>query len=216
MQSNPLTTVLLPLALAIVMLGMGLGLTLADFRPVVVYPKAVAAGLGGQLVLLPVCSGGASSNLITYLAKGDVALSVTLTALSSLVTVFTIPLWIQWAGQRFWADGMAIDLPLGSTLLQLAAIVVLPTGLGMLGRALAPAAAQRLEKQVSWWAAGLLALIIGLLLLREGSQLPLFLQQAGIATVLLNGLAMGGGCPSPNKFAWRWRWAFKTVPWRSP
>jgi BASS family bile acid:Na+ symporter len=50
-----------------------------------------------------------------------------------------------------------------------------------------------LEKQVSWWAAGLLALIIGLLLLREGSRLPLFLQQAGVATVLLNGLAMGGG-----------------------
>jgi len=104
MQSSVFTTVLLPLALAIVMLGMGLSLVPEDFRRITRYPKAVAVGTVCQIVLLPligalialivpmqpelavglivlaVCPGGPSSNLVTYLAKGDVALSVTLTA----------------------------------------------------------------------------------------------------------------------------------------
>ena len=115
MESNPLTSVLLPLALAIIMLGMGLGLTPTDFRRIGRHPKAITVGLFSQMVVLPligalivwwlplppaiavgllvlaICPGGPSSNLITYLAKGDVALSVSLTALTSLFSVVTIP-----------------------------------------------------------------------------------------------------------------------------
>ena len=113
MQSSFLTTVFLPLALFIIMLGMGLGLTLNDFKRVFVQPKAVILGLIAQLIVLPLigfllamifplspelavgvmilaaCPGGPTSNMVTYLVRGNVALSITLTAISSFITVFT-------------------------------------------------------------------------------------------------------------------------------
>ncbi|MGG6297626.1 bile acid:sodium symporter family protein [Leptolyngbya sp. AN02str] len=210
MQSNLLTSVLLPLALAIVMLGMGLSLVPEDFKRVTRYPKAVAVGTVCQLLLLPligtlialvvpmqpeiavglvvlaVCPGGPSSNLVTYLARGDVALSVTLTAVSSLVTVLTIPVVTNLALQYFVGESAAIALPIGSTMLQIFLITLLPIAIGMAIRYQFPDTARRLEKQMSYLAAGLLALIIVLLLIREGSKLPGFLVQVGIGVVLLN------------------------------
>jgi BASS family bile acid:Na+ symporter len=109
MEASFLTDVFLPLALFIIMVGMGLSLTLEDFQRVVIYPKAVVIGLVAQLIMLPIvgfciawmfplepqlavgvmilsaCPGGPTSNMITFLAGGDVALSVTLTAISSLI-----------------------------------------------------------------------------------------------------------------------------------
>jgi bile acid:Na+ symporter, BASS family len=217
MQSNLFTAVLLPLALAIVMLGMGLSLVPEDFKRITRYPKAVAVGTVCQVLLLPligtlialvvpmqpaiavglivlaVCPGGPSSNLITYLAKGDVALSVTLTAVSSIITVFTIPLFTNLALQYFLGKSAAIALPIGSTMLQIFLITLLPTAIGMAIRHQFPDTARRLEKQMSRFAVGLLALIIVLLLVREGSKLPGFLVQVGIGVVLLNLLAMLAG-----------------------
>jgi BASS family bile acid:Na+ symporter len=217
MQSNLFTAVLLPLALAIVMLGMGLSLLPEDFQRITRYPKAVAIGTLCQIGLLPllgalitllvpmqpeiavglivlaVCPGGPSSNLITYLAKGDVALSVTLTAASSLITVFTIPLLTNLALQHFLGTQAGIALPIGPTMLQIFLITLLPTALGMAIRQQFPEAARRLEKQMSRLATALLALIISLLLIREGSKLPGFLMQVGVAVLLLNLLAMLGG-----------------------
>jgi len=213
MQSNLFTAVLLPLALAIVMLGMGLSLVPEDFKRITRYPKAVAVGTVCQVLLLPligalitlvvpmqpaiavglivlaVCPGGPSSNLVTYLAKGDVALSVTLTAVSSIITVFTIPLFTNLALQFFLGKSAAIALPIGSTMLQIFLITLLPTAIGMAIRHQFPNTARRLEKQMSRFAVGLLALIIVLLLVREGSKLPGFLVQVGIGVVLLNLLA---------------------------
>ena len=217
MQSNLFTAVLLPLALAIVMLGMGLSLVPEDFKRITRYPKAVAVGTVCQVLLLPligalitlvvpmqpaiavglivlaVCPGGPSSNLVTYLAKGDVALSVTLTAVSSIITVFTIPLFTNLALQYFLGKSAAIALPIGSTMLQIFLITLLPTAIGMVIRHQFPNTARRLEKQMSRFAVGLLALIIVLLLVREGSKLPGFLVQVGIGVVLLNLLAMLAG-----------------------
>ena len=217
MQSNLFTAVLLPLALAIVMLGMGLSLVPEDFKRITRYPKAVAVGTVCQVLLLPligalitlvvpmqpaiavglivlaVCPGGPSSNLVTYLAKGDVALSVTLTAVSSIITVFTIPLFTNLALQYFLGKSAAIALPIGSTMLQIFLITLLPTAIGMAIRHQFPDIARRLEKQMSRFAVGLLALIIVLLLVREGSKLPGFLVQVGIGVVLLNLLAMLAG-----------------------
>ena len=217
MQSNLFTAVLLPLALAIVMLGMGLSLVPEDFKRITRYPKAVAVGTLCQVLLLPligalitlvvpmqpaiavglivlaVCPGGPSSNLVTYLAKGDVALSVTLTAVSSIITVFTIPLFTNLALQYFLGKSAAIALPIGSTMLQIFLITLLPTAIGMAIRHQFPDTARRLEKQMSRFAVGLLALIIVLLLVREGSKLPGFLVQVGIGVVLLNLLAMLAG-----------------------
>jgi bile acid:Na+ symporter, BASS family len=217
MQSNLFTAVLLPLALAIVMLGMGLSLVPEDFKRITRYPKAVAVGTICQVLLLPligmlitmvvpmqpaiavglivlaVCPGGPSSNLVTYLAKGDVALSVTLTAVSSVITVFTIPLFTNLALQYFLGKSAAIALPIGSTILQIFLITLLPTMIGMAIRQQFPDTARRLEKQMSRLAIGLLALIIVLLLVKEGSKLPGFLVQVGIGVVLLNLLATLAG-----------------------
>jgi len=217
MQSNLFTAVLLPLALAIVMLGMGLSLVPEDFKRITRYPKAVSVGTVCQVLLLPligalitlvvpmqpaiavglivlaVCPGGPSSNLVTYLAKGDVALSVTLTAVSSIVTVFTIPLFTSLALQHFLGKSAAIALPIGSTMLQIFLITMLPTAIGMAIRHQFPDIARRLEKQMSRFAVGLLALIIVLVLVREGSKLPGFVVQVGIGVVPLNLLAMLAG-----------------------
>lgn len=217
MQSNLFTSVLLPLALAIVMLGMGLSLVLEDFKRITRYPKAVAVGTVCQVLLLPligtlitlvvpmqpeiavgllvlaVCPGGPSSNLITYLAKGDVALSVTLTAVSSIITVFTIPLFTNLALQYFLGESAAVALPIGTTILQIFLITLLPTAIGMAIRHQFPDTARRLEKQMSRLAVGLLALIIVLLLVREGSKLPGFLAQVGVGALLLNLVATLAG-----------------------
>jgi BASS family bile acid:Na+ symporter len=210
MQSNLFTSVLLPLALAVVMLGMGLSLIPEDFRRISRYPKAVAVGTLCQVLFLPllgalvtllvpmqpelavgfivlaICPGGPSSNLITYLARGDVALSVTLTAVSSVITVFTIPLFANLALQHFLSKSAAITLPIGTTILQIFLITLLPTAIGMAMRWRWPNTARRLEKQMSRLAAGLLALIIALLLIKEGSKLPGFLVQVGVGVLLLN------------------------------
>jgi bile acid:Na+ symporter, BASS family len=217
MQSNLFTAVLLPLALAMIMLGMGLSLVPKDFRRITRYPKAVAVGTVCQILLLPligalitkvvpmqpelavglivlaVCPGGPSSNLVTYLARGDVALSVTLTAISSIITVFTIPLFTNLALQHFLGKSAAIALPIGSTMLQIFLITLLPTAIGMAIRYQFPNTARRLEKPMSRLATRLLALIIVLLLVREGSKLPGFLAQVGISVVLLNLLATMAG-----------------------
>lgn len=217
MQSNFFTTILLPLALAIVMLGMGLGLVPKDFQRITRDPIAVAVGTICQVLLLPligvlitlfvpmdsaiavglivlaVCPGGPSSNLITYLAKGDVALSVTLTAFSSIITVFTIPIFTNLALQYFMGQNAAISLPIARTMLQIFLITLLPIAIGMFIRHQFPNTAKRIEKQMSRFAAGLLALIIVLILVREGSKLPGFIVQVGIGVLFLNLLAILAG-----------------------
>ncbi len=217
MSATFLTTVLLPIALAIIMLGMGLSLLPEDFQRVSKYPKAVSIGLISQLIILPIigfliakvvpmppaiavgliilalCPGGPSSNLITYLAKGDVALSVTLTALSSIITVFTIPTFANLALQYFIGRTATIALPIGSTMLQIFLITLLPIGLGMFLRQIFPELALRLEKVTSRLAVVLLALIIIALIIREWDRLPGFILQVGVSCVLLNVLSTLAG-----------------------
>ena len=224
MQSNLFTSVLLPLALAVVMLGMGLSLIPDDFQRITRDPKAVALGTLCQVLLLPLigtlialvipmqpdiavgliilalCPGGPSSNLITYLARGDVALSVTLTTVSSIITVFTIPLFANLALQYFLGRSAAIALPIGTTILQIFMITLLPTTIGMAIRWQFPGTARRLEKQMSRLAVGLLALIIVLLLIKEGSKLPGFLLQVGLGVLLLNLGAMLAGFSAGKLF----------------
>ncbi len=214
MQANFFTAVLLPIGLAIVMLGMGLTLLPEDFQRVTRYPKAVAIGLVSQLLFLPIvgflvasivpmqpeiavglmvlalCPGGPSSNMITYLAKGDVALSVTLTALSSAITVFTIPIFANLSLQYFAGQNAAIALPIGQTMLQIFVIALVPIGLGMLIRQQFPNLARRLEKTANRLAIAFLALIILAIIIREWNRIPSFIAQVGIGVVLLNAISM--------------------------
>lgn len=199
------------------MLGMGLSLIPEDFRRIARYPKAVAVGTICQVILLPtiafmitqvvpmqptiavglivlaLCCGGPSSNLITYLAKGDVALSVSLTAVGSIITVFTIPIFTNLALKHFLGQNAAIEMPIGQTMVQIFLITLLPIAIGMTIRQRFPHIANRLEKVMSRVAAGLLALIIILLIVREGSKLPEFILQVGVGVLLLNVLSMLSG-----------------------
>ena len=156
MESNFLTAIFLPLALFIIMLGMGLGLRLDDFKRVFIEPKGVIIGLIAQLIMLPVvgyllalvfplsaelavgvmilavCPGGSTSNIITYLIRGNVALSVTLTAMSSLITIFTIPPLINFSMTQFIGEGVTLQLPVVKTIVQIAVITLIPISIGML------------------------------------------------------------------------------------
>ncbi len=140
------------------MLGMGMSLVIDDFKRVLVFPKAVILGLVGQILILPVlafilvkwfdapaiiavgimliaaCPGGTSSNLISHLAKGDTALSISLTAITSLVTVVSIPLILGFSMDYFLAAHQVIELPVVKTIMTLIAITFLPVSLGMLIR----------------------------------------------------------------------------------
>ncbi|WP_254445202.1 bile acid:sodium symporter [Anabaena sp. UHCC 0253] len=217
MEASFLSAVVLPTSLAIIMLGMGLSLLPEDFQRIKKYPKAVSAGLISQLVFLPIigfivatvvpmqpeiamglmiialCPGGASSNIITFLAKGDVALSVTLTAFSSVITVLTIPLLGNLAYQHFIGTSGAIAIPIGKTILQIFLMTLFPIGLGMGLRQIFPEFALSLEKVTNRLAGALLAIIILLLTIREWQRIPDLIQQVGVGVVLLNTISMFTG-----------------------
>lgn len=214
MESSFLTTVFLPFALFIIMLGMGLGLTVKDFTRILVKPKAVIIGLIAQLIIVPVvgfllaiffpvspelavgvvilaaCPGGSTSNLVTYLVKGDVVLSITLTAISSLVTVFTIPPVVNLAMQQFMAESVSLQLPFFKTVIQIAVITLIPVSLGMLIHYYAPVLAARIEKKVKWLSLFFLGLVIVGLLLKERENVSSFFLQVGGVTLALNVLTM--------------------------
>ena len=163
-------TVWVPVGLMMIMFSMGLTLTLGHFALVFRNAKAVAAGLGGQLFLMPllalaigmlfrlspelalgmfivaICPAGTTSNALTFVGRGNVALAVVLTALSSLVTVFSIPLLLSWALPWFLAgDGVTVPtLSVPTTMRQLATITLLPVIGGMIVRRFLPAFADRL------------------------------------------------------------------------
>lgn len=210
MQASFFTAVLLPIGLALVMLGMGLTLVPEDFQRIARYPKAVAVGAIAQLLFLPIigfiiasvvpmqpeiavglmvlalCPGGPSSNLITYFARGDVALSITLTALSSVITVFTIPIFANLTLQHFIGQNAEIALPIAQTMLQIFLITLVPVALGMFIKQRFSYLARRLEKVTNYLAIAFLALIIAILIVREWNRLPAFIAQVGIGVVLLN------------------------------
>ncbi len=214
MQSEVLTQVALPLVLALIMLGMGMSLVADDFRRVFQYPRAVALGLFGQLVLLPVagfglaylfalspelavglmilsaCAGGATSNLIVYLAKGDTALSVTLTAVSSCFTVLTIPFVVNFALRHFMSATDPVELPVGVTNLQLFFITLAPVLAGMFVRRRWPAFSVRAERHVSKVAGVFFLLLVAGILVKNRDILGAALVSAGPASLALNASTM--------------------------
>jgi len=177
MESLALVTlvnsVIIPICLFLIMMGMGLTLVTNDFNRVLKYPKAVGIGLTNQLILLPIigfalanimplrpeyavgvmllvlCPGGTTSNLFTYLAKGDVALSVTMTAIASVITVFTIPIVLSFSLIYFMGSGSAFELPVLKTVLTLVLLTIVPISIGMLIKRYAPKVADRSQIYVS-------------------------------------------------------------------
>lgn len=213
MPDGTLKELLLPVALFAILFGMGLSLRPDDFRRVILSPKAKLIGLGCQLILLPLtafalalafrlpgelavglmvlaaCPGGATSNVITHLARGDTALSVTLTAISSMVCVFTIPWIIDFSMGWFLAGSAAIRLPFWKTLAQLTAVTIVPILLGMAVRAARPALAAKFARPANVFSILFLAIIILAAVLREKDLAHQF-RVAGPAAISLNLVVM--------------------------
>ncbi len=210
MQANILTEIFLPVALGVIMLGMGLSLTPADFKRVVIFPKATLVGLFGQLVFLPLvaflilklielppalavgvmllafCPGGPTSNLLSNLARADLALSITLTAISSMITVFTIPVLVNLAMEHFIGEGKYVELPVLKTMAQILVITVIPVSIGMFMRWKFPHAANRAEQPVKIASAIFITLIILGAILKEKENLAGYFVQVGVVMLLIN------------------------------
>ena len=220
MQAGLLTNVLLPLALGIIMLGLGLGLTGEDFRRVARYPRAVLIGLGLQTLLLPwvafalalgfrlspelavglmllaASPGGATANIYSHLARGDVALNITLTAINSVLCLLTLPLILNLALEHFLGAGQYVPPPT-MKVIEVAVIIVLPVLLGMLVRARAPAFAARAEKPFRLLSVVVLALLIVAALGKEWQTLAASLAAVGLACLLFNLASMAVGYAAP-------------------
>jgi BASS family bile acid:Na+ symporter len=216
MQQSVLTAVFLPVALGVVMLGLGLSLTVADFKRVVQVPKAVLIGLTAQMLILPAACfaiakgfglppelavglmllaaspGGATANLFSHLAKGDVALNITLTAVNSALSLFTLPLIVNFALLQFMGADQSIPLQF-SKIVQVFAIVLVPVSLGMLLRARRAALAQRLDKPVRLLSAAVLLVIIVATMLKEREHLLEYFAQVGLPALAFNLTSMGVG-----------------------
>jgi BASS family bile acid:Na+ symporter len=160
----------LPVTLAIITLGMGLSLTERDFRNIFIQPKAVITGVCCQMILLPLtayiiarsfhmdplfrvglmiiaaCPGGATSNLVTYLLRGNVALSISMTALNSLITLITIPLIVTLSLEFFLHENTEIHLRVGHTILNVFLITVVPALVGTRIRKWRPRFADKMER----------------------------------------------------------------------
>lgn len=217
MESSVLTELFLPLALAVIMFGMGLSLTLEDFKRILIYPKAVSLGLFNQIILLPAvafliaialqlpselavglmilaaCPGGATSNLITHLAKGDSALSITLTAFSSLITVVTIPFIVNFSIGYFIPGGEELKLEILGTVGAVLAITIIPVAIGMLVLKKAPELAKRWDAPFRKISAIFFVIIIIAAILKEKDNLVQFFIEAGPASLALNLATLGLG-----------------------
>ena len=216
MQSSLLTAVLLPIALAVVMLGLGLSLTLADFRRVLLYPRAVFAGLLAQVLILPLLCfgiakgfglapelavglmllaaspGGATANLFSHLAHGDVALNITLTAVNSIVSLFTLPLIVNFALIHFMGADHSVPLQF-SKIVQVFFIVLGPVSVGMVLKARKPQLAARLDRAVRVLSALVLVSIVAATLIKEREHVVSFFAQVGLPALVFNLASMGVG-----------------------
>lgn len=222
-QSSALTTVFLPVALAIIMLGLGLSLTISDFKRVVLYPKAIIIGLVCQVIILPfICffiakifnlppvlavglmllaasPGGPTANLYSHLAKGDVALNITLTAVNSLLTLFTLPFIVNFSVNYFMEADMAIPMQL-KKIIEVFLIVLIPVSIGMFINAKSPSISQKLNKPVKILSAVFLVLIIVAAVMKEKANIADYFQQVGIPALIFNLMSMLMGFYVPQLF----------------
>ncbi|WP_291079893.1 bile acid:sodium symporter family protein [Dietzia sp. UBA5065] len=219
MDQSPLIEIGLPVALAIIMVGIGLSLTRSDFEVQARSPWATIVGLVGQLVLVPLVGigvallfdltpllalgvvlvaaspGGATSNLITYLARGNVALSIILTAIASVAVILTLPLWFD-VGARVipGAAEFEVSVPLAQTFGLLLGVILIPVVLGMILRARRPALADRIERFVGLVGLVVLVLLIVGIVLGERDRIVDLIVSVGPAVIVLNLalIAVGG------------------------
>jgi BASS family bile acid:Na+ symporter len=223
MESNVVNVVLLPLALGIIMLGLGLSLTLNDFKRVVTYPKAVFIGLFSQMIILPIVCfflakyfglspelavglmllsaspGGPTANLYSHLSKGDVALNISLTAVNSLLTLFTLPFIVNFAIDYFMESGQVVPMQF-KKVMEVFAIVLVPVSIGMLIKSKYPKVSIKLDKPVRILSALFLVFIIAAAVYQEKENVVSYFKQVGLAALLFNLISMMAGYYLPQLF----------------
>ncbi len=208
---------IIPWGLWLIMFGLGMSLTLGDIKHVFVDVKAATIGLVGQLILLPAlgfllvetlspapaiavgliiltaCPGGVTSNAYVFASRGDLALSVSLTGISSFITVFTIPIWTFLALDLYYTQGSIPEIPVLDMIYKLASLTIIPIGGGMIVRALKPELAKRLIETLRK-----ITLIFLITLVVSGTitSFPVLMDNfvdAALIALLLNVIAMAMG-----------------------
>ncbi|MDC0602206.1 bile acid:sodium symporter family protein [Aliiglaciecola sp.] len=216
MQDSVLTQLILPMIIALIMFGMGLSLVIGDFSRVVKMPKAIIAGIAGQIILMPAlafgvaiffdlnpalavglmilaaCPGGTTSNVICHIARANLALSVTMTAISTLICVFSTPFIIALAIGHF-TQGNVEDFSIANTTLSLIIVTLLPLSIGLFVRHKFAATALYLEPYFRRFSAVFIGLMIIAISIEERNTLISSFSSVFLATIALNLLAIGIG-----------------------
>ncbi|MCA2997750.1 MAG: bile acid:sodium symporter family protein [Rhodocyclaceae bacterium] len=221
MEGSTVTNVLLPGALALIMFGLGLSLTVEDFWRVVKMPKAVLVGLFAQMFLLTfVCAmvckwlalppdlaigmmllaaapGGASANVFSHLAHGDLALNITLTGINSVLALVTLPVIVSLSFAYFKAADQVVPPPFAK-IVEVSLVVLLPVAAGMLVRARAQGFASRAERLVRVISVVVLATFSVIAIGKNSEALQEHIQLVGAACVVFNVLSMAIGYALPR------------------
>ncbi len=216
-----LISVVIPITMFFLMFGMGLTLSVKDFQLLMVYPKAALIGFIVQLLIMPLiglglahlfnlpimlavglisasaCPGGTTSNIVVHMGKGDTALSITLTAVATLATLFTLPFWVNYALKSFGGTETIVQMPILKTAFQLGLFTVLPVIIGMIVR-------KRWPTWIEWEgkiskasvSAMILAFVI-LAILDEGNTLnSAEMVIIPVILLLISGVLIGFGLPA--------------------
>ena len=209
MELGSLVSAGLPLALFLIMLGMGMTLERADFARVGKHRKAFLIGVTSQMLLPPLlavclvfalalppefavgllilsfCPSGTTSNLFSYLARADLALSISLTAVASLITPFSVPLLTEIALAWQLGARQAVPFPVAEAVLKLAAVVLLPVVGGMFWRARNPASCRRWQPRLHRLSVALFACVIVGIIIEQSDELAANLATAGTVSLIM-------------------------------
>jgi len=213
-EDSLFATVLLPIALAVIMTSLGMSLTLDDFRRVVVYPRGIAIGLANLIVISPLLAfavaeafslepglavglvllgaspGGTLANLLTHLARGDTALSISMTGISSVAAVITVPLFLSLAIDHFGASGFDEDIEMLGIVVRVLLITVVPLCFGMWLRARRPRRVEVVGGTVRRAAFAIFLVVVAGVIVAEHDKVFQNLDAVAAAAIALNLAAM--------------------------
>ena len=205
-----IVTKIAPLALALIMLGLGLGLSVNDFKRVLQNPKIFFVGIFSQIVLLPIIAyillliikvptaialgvmiiaaapGGVTSNVMTKFAKGDVALSISLTAVCSLISIISVPLIFFSSAKLIGVSNISEEITMTGIALKMAGIVTLPVFIGMIIRKFTENFISNNIKFIERTTGFLFLIVFAAIWIEERNNILSYLSQAGVVVLTLN------------------------------
>ena len=208
-----IVTKIAPIALALIMLGLGLGLSIKDFKRILKVPKDFFIGLFSQLIILPIVAflivitfdfplpiavglmiiaaapGGVTSNILTKFANGDIALSISLTAVTSLISIFSVPL-IVINSANFLGSTISTEISITNVALKMALVVTVPVILGMIIRVFAENFISTKINIINKFTGWLFVFVFVAIWIEEKDNIFTYIAEAGFAVLLLNVVMM--------------------------